>query len=96
MNSLNLKSEQVKGLCRKYHVQSLSLFGSMARGEETLDSDLDLLVSFSQPVTLLQMVAFERELSSTLRVKVDLVTEASLSPYLRKQILKERQLVYAA
>ena len=95
MNNLNLNSDQVKDLCRRYHVHSLSLFGSTARGEETQDSDLDLLVSFSQPVTLLQMVAFERELSTALGVKVDLVTEASLSPYLRKQILKERQLVYA-
>ena len=77
-------------------MRSLSLFGSTGRGEETHDSDLDLLLSFSQPVTLLQMVAFERELSAALEVKVDLVTEASLSPHLRKQILKERQLVYAA
>jgi predicted nucleotidyltransferase len=96
MNSLNLKSDQVKNLCRRYHVQSLSLFGSMAKGEETPESDVDLLVTFSRPVTLLQMVAFERELSVTLGVKVDVVTEGSLSPYLRKQILKERQLVYAA
>ena len=77
-------------------MRSLSLFGSIAREEGTHDSDLDLLVSFSQPVTLLQMVTFERELSAALEVKVDLVTEASLSPHLRKQILKERQLVYAA
>lgn len=77
-------------------MQSLSLFGSMAKGEETPESDVDLLVTFSQPVTLLQMVAFERELSEALGVKVDVVTEGSLSPYLRKQILKERQLVYAA
>jgi predicted nucleotidyltransferase len=96
MNSLNLKSDQVKNICRRHHVQSLSLFGSMAKGEETPESDVDLLVTFSQPVTLLQMVAFERELSEALGVKVDVVTEGSLSPYLRKQILKERQLVYAA
>ncbi len=65
------------------------LFGSVARGEAKIDSDLDLLVGFSQPVTLLQLVALERELSSALGRKVDLVTEASLSPYLRDHILRE-------
>ena len=68
----------------------------MARNEATEASDIDLLVSFSRPVSLLQMVTLERELSDALGRKVDLLTEASLSPYLRDHILKERQLVYAA
>lgn len=72
------------------------MFGSMARGEARPESDIDLLVRFSEPVTLLQLVALERELSAILGRKVDLVTEASISPYLRKQILKEQRSVYAA
>lgn len=68
----------------------------MARNEATEASDIDLLVSFSRPVSLLQMVTLERELSDALGRQVDLHTEASLSPYLRDHILKERQLVYAA
>jgi len=68
----------------------------MARNEATEASDIDLLVSFSRPVSLLQMVTLERELSEALGRKVDLLTEASLSPYLREHILKERQLVYTA
>lgn len=96
MKRINLHTDQIETLCKKYHVGTLSMFGSAARGEATKESDLDLLVSFSRPTSLLQMVALERELSSALGCKVDLLTEASLSPYLRKQILKERQLVYAA
>jgi len=68
----------------------------MARNEATEASDIDLLVSFSRPVSLLQMVTLERELSEALGRKVDLLTETSLSPYLRDHILKERQLVYPA
>jgi predicted nucleotidyltransferase len=91
-----LHSAEVPGICKKYHVASISVFGSTARDEATADSDIDLLVTFSQPISLLQMVALERELTEVLGQRVDLLTEASLSPYLRDRILKERRLVYAA
>ncbi len=96
MKRLNLHTAYVIAICKKYGVATMSLFGSMARNEATEASDIDLLVSFSRPVSLLQMVALERELSKVLGRKVDLLTEASLSPYLRDRILKERQLVYPA
>lgn len=91
-----LHTDEVTALCKKYHVDSISVFGSAARNESTPASDLDLLVTFSRPISLLQMVALERELSEVLGRKVDLLTEASLSPYLRDRILKERRVVYAA
>lgn len=91
-----LQSNQVNELCRQYHVKTLSLFGSQLRGDSTPQSDIDLLVSFSEPVSLFQLVALERELTKLLGAKVDLLTEDSISPYLRKQILRERQEVYAA
>lgn len=96
MTDLNLHSESFLVLCTKYHVKSLSLFGSMARGESNEKSDIDLLVSFSRPISLLTMVRLERELSAVLGRKVDLHTEQSLSRYLRSRILRERQLLYAA
>jgi hypothetical protein len=86
----------VIALCRRYAVRSLFLYGSTARGEDRSDSDIDLLVSFSQRVSLLHMVALERELSELLGRQVDLQTEAALSPYIRDRIIKERQQVYAA
>jgi hypothetical protein len=96
MISDKLHSDEVVGVCKKYHVASISVFGSTAREEATTESDIDLLVTFSRPISLLQMVALERELSEVLGRKVDLLTEASLSPYLRDRILKERRVVYAA
>lgn len=96
MNRPNLDTKRVVAICGKYHVATISLFGSHARGEAKKTSDIDLLVSFSRPVPLLHMVSLERKLTEALGRKVDLLTEASLSPYLRDQILKERQLVYAA
>jgi predicted nucleotidyltransferase len=96
MISDKLHSDEVAGICKKYHVASISVFGSTVREEATTESDIDLLVTFSRPISLLQMVALERELSEVLGRKVDLLTEASLSPYLRDRILKDRLDVYAA
>jgi predicted nucleotidyltransferase len=80
----------------KYGVSSLAVFGSYARGEARRDSDVDMLVAFSRRVSLLTLIALERELSELLGRKVDLQTVEGLSPYLRDRILKERQVVYAS
>jgi predicted nucleotidyltransferase len=89
-------SAQLAPICRKYGVSSLAVFGSFARGEARADSDLDLLVTFAVRVSLLGMVALQRELSDLVGRKVDLQTEAALSPYIKDQILRERQVIYAA
>jgi Predicted nucleotidyltransferases len=68
----------------------------MARGESRIDSDVDLLVTFSKPISLLQMVGLERELSTIIGRKVDLLTTKSVSRYLRNSILKESRQIYAA
>ncbi|MBI3787124.1 MAG: nucleotidyltransferase family protein [Ignavibacteriales bacterium] len=83
-------------LCRKYHVKTLRLFGSVARGDARTDSDIDLLATFSKPISLLQMVRLEREISVLIGRNVDLLTTKSVSPYLRSRILKESRPVYAA
>ena len=96
MNQIDFNNEQVINLYNKYHVKTLRIFGSMARGESRMDSDVDLLVTFSKPVSLLQMVGLERELSTLIGRKVDLLTTKSVSRYLRNSILKESRQIYAA
>jgi Predicted nucleotidyltransferases len=96
MNQIDFNNEQVINLYNKYHVKTLRIFGSMARGESRIDSDVDLLVTFSKPISLLQMVGLERELSTIIGRKVDLLTTKSVSRYLRNSILKESRQIYAA
>lgn len=86
----------IRRICQKYGVSSLAIFGSHARGEARKTSDIDMLVSFSGRVSLLTLVALERELTELLGRQVDLQTEAALSPYLRDRILQERQIIYAS
>ena len=96
MNKINFNTEALLTICHRYHVKTLRVFGSVARGEIMAESDVDLLVTFSKPTSLLQMVGLERELSATIGRKVDLLTDKSISPYLRNRILKESRPIYAA
>ena len=82
------------GLCQMHDVESLRVFGSAARGEEGSNSDIDLLVQFSEPKSLLELVRIEREFSEHFWRHVDLVTEGELSPYIRDEILLSAATVY--
>jgi uncharacterized protein len=67
----------------------VGIFGSYARGEEKKKSDIDVLVDFTDRKSLLQMVQIEQDLSEELGIKVDLLTEQAISPYLIDRIKKE-------
>ncbi|MBP1681078.1 MAG: nucleotidyltransferase [Proteobacteria bacterium] len=72
-----------------YHITSLALFGSMARGEATEKSDIDLLVDFSQTPDLLTFIELEEKLKSALGKNVDLVPKRKLRAELSQNILQE-------
>jgi predicted nucleotidyltransferase len=73
----------------RYSINTIGVFGSFARGEQTPESDLDLVVTFHTPQSLLDLVELENLLCDYLGIKVDLVTEAGLKPRVREQMLKE-------
>lgn len=83
-------------ICRQNDVSRIGVFGSMARGEATEQSDIDLIVEFSKRKSLLALVALERQMSETLGRRVDLLTEAAISPYLRDAIMNDLQVLYEA
>ena len=83
-------------ICRQNDVSMVGVFGSMARGEAKKKSDIDLIVRFSKRKSLLALVRLERELSEALDRKVDLLTETSLSPYMRERVMQELQVLYGA
>ena len=79
---------------RSYRARKIAIFGSYARGEGRPDGDIDILVEFSERKTLLELVRIERELSELLGIKVDLLTEKSISPYLIDKIKREMEVIY--
>ena len=91
---MRIDRNRLEEICRRNDIEVLLLFGSVARGEDTEQSDVDLLVRFSERKSLLDLVRIEREFSEALGRKVDLLTEGSLSPYLRDQLLGEAAVLY--
>ena len=78
---------------QQYGAEKIGIFGSYARNEERADSDLDLMVWFKEQKSLLLMVRMERELSELLGVKIDLLTEKAVSPFLIDRIKQELKVI---
>lgn len=73
----------------------IGLFGSYARGEDSQDSDIDILVSFKSAPSLLDLARIHRELTGILGKRVDLITEKSLkNEKLRKYIYKDLKIIF--
>lgn len=73
--------------------EKVELFGSYAREEEAdKESDVDLLVDFSEPKSLLDIARIERQLSEKINKEIDLVTEESLSPHIADKIKHQENL----
>ena len=83
-----LKDNKIE-LEEQFNVASLSLFGSVARDEVGTDSDVDLLVEFSNPIGLFQFIGLQQRLEELLGCKVDLGTTRSLKLHLKKEVLQE-------
>ena len=78
-------------LKERFEVETIGVFGSYSRGEQTKKSDLDMLVEFSPDahIGLFQLLELEEFLSRELGVKVDLGTKKSLKPHIGEHILQE-------
>lgn len=75
---------------KKHGVKRASIFGSIARGEMSKDSDIDLLVEFEKGKTLLDLADLKIELEEKLKRNVDVLTYKSVHPLLKEKILKEK------
>ena len=76
-------------MAARHGARNIRVFGSVARGDDHSDSDLDLLVDVEPGRTLLDVIAFEQDLQELLGRRVDVLTEGGLSPYLQERILAE-------
>lgn len=86
--------EKMTRILKNQGARKIAVFGSYARGEEKPESDIDIIVEFSERKSLFDLVGIEQEVSDALGIKVDLLTEKSISPYLIDRIKKEMVVIY--
>jgi predicted nucleotidyltransferase len=88
MEILKILKNHENDIKRQYGVKKIGIFGSYVRGENTEDSDIDILVEFDEPTyqNFMDLIDFLENLFSR---KIDLVTSNSLSPYIRPVVEKE-------
>lgn len=86
---LRVLKNELPHIGEKYGVKSIGLFGSYSRGDQTSESDVDLLVEFGKPIGLFKFIALEDYLGQRLGAKVELVTEDALKSIIRPYVTKE-------
>jgi len=74
---------------RRYKVRKIGIFGSYVRGDIHPGSDVDVLVEFAEPISLLQLVSLENYLSDLIGEKVDIVPKDDIRKEIRDTILRE-------
>jgi len=89
MGQIRSQRDAILRLAARYGIRNVRLFGSVARGESTAQSDVDVLVDFEPGRSLLDQVGFEQDLEALLGCNVDVVAEGGISPYLEARILRE-------
>lgn len=88
-----LLRRELAHLREHFHVDTIGVFGSYARGEQTEQSDLDVLVTFTETPTLFEIARLEFYLEESLGVKVDIVLRDGLKRYVAPYVLREVQYV---
>jgi len=88
-HTLKILSENMEEIRQRFDVETLALFGSVARGEAREDSDLDLLVTYARTPGLFGFLDLKEYLERLLSCPVDLVTDKALKKQLRERILRE-------
>lgn len=86
--------EKVSPILRAHGVKRASIFGSVSRGEDRPESDIDILVRLGRPMGLFAYMGLIRKMEESLGRKVDLVTENSLNQFIKPYVLPELKTIY--
>lgn len=86
---LRARREEILALAERYGASNVRVFGSVARGDATPDSDIDLLVNFQTRYKLLNHAALLMDLKDLLKIAVDVSVESHLKTAYRARILKD-------
>jgi uncharacterized protein len=99
ISTMDIPKRKIADFCRKWKVIEFALFGSVLSKDFRPDSDIDVLVSFSEDVkwSLFDIVRMQNELNEIFGREVDLVEKDAIrNPFRRHSILRSKKVIYAA
>ncbi len=76
-------------LKKRFKVETIEIFGSYARGEQSETSDVDILVTYSQMISFFTVYDLKKYLERRLKIKVDIVSKKFLNPNIKDKVLQE-------
>ena len=91
LSKLRGKRKEINRIAAQYHAKNVRVFGSVSRGDNTENSDVDLLVSFLDGASLMDQVGLSNELSEALGIAVDVLSDRGINKHLEPIILKEAE-----
>lgn len=86
---LQKKKEQIYAIAARHGAINVRVFGSVARGEDSEESDIDLLVTMKPDRSLYDLIGLQQDIEKLMGRKTDVVTEKSLNRYLKENIEHE-------
>ncbi len=86
---LRSKADVVRGIVEQFGGSHVRVFGSLATGIDSEESDIDLLFTMGRPLSLMELGELERQLSEALQAPVDILPDTALRPPMRERILAE-------
>ncbi|MGL5510852.1 MAG: nucleotidyltransferase family protein [Microcoleaceae cyanobacterium] len=86
---LENKRQEILEITNRYGASNVRVFGSVARGEDTTQSDIDFLIELKPDCSLLEQIGLMQSLEDLLECKIDLVEPDTLHPLIKEQILQE-------
>ena len=98
-NGINISEKVIKIIAAKYSIKEISVFGSSIRDDFDTDSDIDLLIEFynSETISLYDIIDIQEYFEKITQRPVDIVEPEGLrNPYRRENILKTKEILYAA
>ena len=93
MSIIEIK-EKISPILRAYGIKKASIFGSVSRGDDNPDSDVDLLIELGRPMDLYAYIDLQDEIEKKLQKKVDIVTNKSLNKFIAPYIIQELKTIY--
>lgn len=90
MDSIQEIKEKITPILQQYGITRAAIFGSLAKGEAKISSDVDILVEIKSDMSLLDFIGIKIELEEALKMKVDLVEYETIKPFIREKILSEQ------